>query len=66
MAKPKQHKKHVYRDYAIYEDHWIIGNNVTWATFNIYDDEGEPLHEANTLNKAKDWIDAEQAGEHDR
>ena len=52
----------IHREYAIQEDHWVIGDNVTWVTFSIYDEEGEFLHEARTLDKAKDWIDAEQAG----
>jgi len=51
--------KHVYRQYVIREHR---ETNI----FSIYDDEGEYLHEAETLDAAKDWIDAEQAGEHDQ
>jgi hypothetical protein len=61
----KPHRKHIHHEYVIHEDHWIDPLDFKSVTFSIYDDEGEYLHQEQTLNRAKDWIDAEQAGEHD-
>lgn len=54
-----------HKGYSIREQDQRIGNEIVCSNFSVYDDEGEFLHRAKTLDAAKDWIDAEQAGEHD-
>ena len=46
-----------HKGYSIREQDHRIGNEIVCSTFSVYDDEGEFLHRAKTLDAAKDWID---------